>query len=473
MNRRMALVAGLGLGFGLAPAMGQPNATVPSEAVRYEGHRVVRMDVASPADVAAMEALGAEFLGCEAHAGPAEFRVPPEAMGRLNGSGRAFQVVVENLQAEVDAESARIRAGRAVRGDWFADYKDLQEVSDYVDALVALRPDLAQRISLGVSLEGREIFGLRVTGAGTGGPCRPELLVNSAQHAREWITPMTTMFLADALVRRYDTDPYIRDLVDRVAFLIVPVVNPDGYDYTWTTARFWRKNRRGDAAQVWGVDLNRNWGHQWGLNIGSSGNPFSETYRGTAPFSEPETQVMRDFVLAHPAIRSHNDVHSSGQLILFPWGYTKELTPDHATFEVIGDEMHDRILAVHGRDYRPGPTFTNIYPVSGGSKDWFYGERGVLSFSYEMRGPGFNPPPGNIIPAGEETLPATLYQAEWIADHSVFISDWNGDCSITVADFLAFLSDWSAGAPRADLNGDGAVNVADFLVFLDAYATGQ
>src|SRR5690606_14934327 len=136
---------------------------------------------------------------------------------------------------------------------------------------------------------------LRITGPGAASN-RPQSLWWGGQHAREWINIPVPIYHAEQLLTRYDTDPEIRALVDSVEFIFVPTMNPDGYEYTWTNNRLWRKNRRDHPnSSCFGVDLNRNWGFQWG-GAGASTNRCNDTYRGTAPFSEPETQVMRDFI---------------------------------------------------------------------------------------------------------------------------------------------------------------------------------
>jgi hypothetical protein len=266
-------------------------------------------------------------------------------------------------------------------------------------------------------------------------------------------------------------------LVDNVEFLIVPVVNPDGYVYTWTTDRFWRKNRRLNAGGSYGVDLNRNWGHQWGVSLphasAGSSTPTSSVYWGTGPFSEPETQRVRDYILSRPNIRAHNDIHSFGQMILHPWGYTSAHSPDHAIFTQMGTAMRQRIQAVHGRIYTPGTFYSVLYPASGVANDWIYADRKIYSFLYELRGGAFNPPPSDIRPAAEETLPATLFKAEWIMERFPFRADFNGDCLYNVEDFTAFLDAWYAGDPDTDFDRNGHFNVEDFTAFINAFAAGR
>ena len=285
-----------------------------------------------------------------------------------------------------------------------------------MDALAAQRPDLAEGFTVGTSIEGRPIKGLRISNdAAYPGRRKAGMVFGATQHAREWIAPMVTMYLAEALVTRYDTDPAIKGFVDRIEFLIVPVVNPDGYVYAWTTDRLWRKNRRDIAGSAcFGIDLNRNWGYQWGLPNGSSGDPCNDLYRGTAAFSEPETAAMRDFIVARPWVRYVHDMHSYGQWLLQPWGYTSAPPPRHETYEALGAAMAQLIHAVHGRTYVHGPTYTTLYPVSGSASDWAWGAEQAYSFVFELRGNGFILPPDQIIPNSEEILPAALHLADWI-----------------------------------------------------------
>ena len=205
-------------------------------------------------------------------------------------------------------------------------------------------------------------------------------------------------------------------LVDTTEFFLIPVFNVDGYIYSGTTDRFWRKNRRYNTQNgSFGVDLNRNWGAGWG-GPGASTSPAGETYRGTAPFSEPETQALRDFFLDHPGVRAQFDVHSFGQLILWPYGYTSSLSPDQAVYEEIGLAMQSLIGGVHGRSYNIGPVYSAIYPASGVSVDWTYSELDLLSYTFELRPNGgwlgaFDLPADQIISNNEEIVPAVLHAA--------------------------------------------------------------
>ena len=311
-----------------------------------------------------------------------------------------------------------LAAGSAEGEDWFADYKQFGDIETKLLAMANDRPDLVTLVDIGDSIEGRDIWALRISGSPSG---KPAVLLNGTQHAREWISPMVNMYVADRLVYGYDTDPQIRSRLDQAEVFIVPVVNPDGYVFSWTDERLWRKNRRYNANGSYGVDLNRNWDANWG-GAGSSGTPSSTTYRGTAPFSEPETTALRDFFIANPQIVSNIDYHSYGQYVLSPYGYTYELSADHELLMDIGTAMQSEIAAVHGEFYETGPAADTLYRFSGGSIDWAYDSQGVLAYTIELRPPGspyFELPSAEIIPTCEENLPAALY----LIDRSIAIPE--------------------------------------------------
>lgn len=248
------------------------------EPVDYTGHKVVRVDIQTRADLELLKTISPDIwnerLG--------DARIPPDRMDDLLNSGLSFTVLQENIQELIERQ--RIPVGR---GTWDA-YMEFDEIISFINDLETLRPDLCEVSSIGTSIEGRDIWMLHITGTGAG--CRPAVFYESLIHCREWITGPVVLYLADYLVNNYDTNPDVADLVDGLDIYLVPVVNPDGYVYTWTTNRMWRKNRRNNGDGSYGVDLNRNWGYEWGYDdYGSSPVPSSTTYRGTAPFRASAT----------------------------------------------------------------------------------------------------------------------------------------------------------------------------------------
>jgi carboxypeptidase T len=289
-------------------------------------------------------------------------------------------------------------------GDFFADYRDLAAITTELRALADLAPDRAAMFPIGGSVEGRPLWALRI---GRNAPDAPRMLIDGTQHAREWISTMVTTCVADRLVRGYDRDPAIRAFVDHTELWVVPVVNPDGYQYSWGTDRYWRKNRR----DRFGVDLNRNFGVAWG-GAGSSGSERSETYRGKYAFSEPESAALRDLV-RREHIGLHVDFHAYSQLVLYPWTYTRAPAKDRERFAALGDRVAAAILATHQQRYER-LSGAELYPAAGSLTDWMYGDAGAASITVELRPgrsggrTGFVLPPAQIRPTCDEGLAAVL-----------------------------------------------------------------
>jgi carboxypeptidase T len=459
------------VGLFAAAVAAQPAATGP--VVRHDGYRVVRVEIGSAGDVEFMMGLGADQWSHHIGAGvPADFMIAPWALGDLDESGLNYEVVIENVQSAVDAENARLRNGGAARG-WFDDFKQLDQINEYMDTLAAANPGICEVVDLGQSLEGRDIRGLRIANDAFGdAACKPSVLYNACQHAREWISPMVAMYTAEQFLAGYGSDQDLTDLIDRTEILIVPVVNPDGYLYSWTNNRYWRKNRRNNGGGSRGVDLNRNWGYEWGHNNGSSGDPDSQVYRGPAPFSEPEIRRLRDWSNSRPRLAAQVDLHSYGQYILWPWGYTSQPPPYNQAISSLGNELKQIVKSVHNRTYDQGQAYTLLYPVSGSALDWFLGGVDAVNYTFELRGNDFVLPPNQIIPNGQEVFPALVRFAEWALDTHHAPSDFNMDSQTDTLDVLAFLNAWAAGDPRADFNNDGAINTLDMLAFLNAWAAG-
>lgn len=380
---------------------------------RFDGHKYLVVDAPTEADLQRLLLLVDDVWSHHVAPGPVHVRVSPQQFERLAASGLEFQVLSDNIQPAVDRQYARTEGA-----GFFDEYHTHAEMLDQLDAYVTARPELVQLVDFGTTVEGRIITGVRLTAPGDATQ-RAGFLIHGGIHAREWISPATVMFIIDYLVNNYGADPVATRLVDDVEWFIIPVLNVDGYEYTWTDNRLWRKNRRNNGDGTFGVDLNRNWGYEWG-GEGSSGSTNSETYRGPAPFSEPETQAMRDFVLAQANVKGYIDFHNFSQLIMWPWAFSAEYCPDQDEFAYVGAEMEARLEAVYATDYESGPVYSTIYPAAGGSADWVYGAnltRRILAFGWELRDQGddgFLLPPEQIIPTGEETLQSVLFMGDWL-----------------------------------------------------------
>lgn len=334
---------------------------------------------------------------------PIDVVVDASALPRLSARGIEWQVLVPDIDADAEAERARLRAPQPAGADWFDEYKDYAQITEFIAALSKIAPERASLHGIGSSIDGRTIWALRIGGASAN---TTPMLINGTQHAREWIAAMTTTCIADRLVRDYDRDAKIRAFVDSTTLWIVPVVNPDGYQYSWSTNRYWRKNRRGGH----GVDLNRNWSVAFG-GPGSSNNKRSDIYRGEYAFSEPESAAVRDLAMRErPKLAI--DFHSFGQLVLYPWNYTSKPAADHDKLTAVGDHMASAIYAQHGQRYTL-MSGVDLYPAAGTAQDFMYGEIGALAYTIELRPRsggrnGFVLPAKEIRPTCDEGLAAIL-----------------------------------------------------------------
>ncbi|XP_020913424.2 carboxypeptidase B [Exaiptasia diaphana] len=360
----------------------------------------------------------------------ADIHVPAKYYGRLakylNNNGVEFVIQMFDVQHEVDMEE--INLGRS--GGFFSRYQRLNEIVDEMRRL-ASQPSQAQvnMRSVGNSYENRPQYYLEIKGRSS--YQKPVFFMNCGIHSREWITPASCMYIISQFVNKYGKDNSVTQVLDKMDFIIMPVLNVDGYEYTWKGSsrqyRFWRKTRKpsGNAGGGWwqpsrrcmGTDPNRNWGHKWGLP-GASSNPCSDTYRGSSAFSEIETRNVADFMKRlGQRLKGYMDIHAYSQLWMIPWGYTKTPTKDHRELMRVSKAGVDAIRnSGYGTQYRYGSSSVIIYANSGGSKDYTYGELGVkYSFALELRDTGrygFLLPPQQIIPTCIETFNGIIAMAQ-------------------------------------------------------------
>jgi hypothetical protein len=415
INVRSLTLAAASLSASVALAQPQPE----DPARPFLNHELHRVFFTTPDQLAAVEKFAVTIWNCHIGVGPLDIQLRPGDAARLDALGLRHQLIHANVQSLVDAEQNEIAAARLqADASWFAAYKTLTEINARLDQLAADNPTLASTFVAGQSLENRPIRGLRLSAPDLPDnprAQRPILFFNGAQHAREWVAPMTVMFIADRMLETYATDAHVRALLDHVEIVLIPVVNVDGYEFTWTAGnRFWRKNRRPNAGGSFGVDTNRNFPFLWG-GIGASTAANNETFRGAAPGSEPETQVMMSFFTANPRIFAHIDFHSYQQLILSPNGYTPLPCPDHAQFTQWNMTIKAAVEGVHNFVYDAGPGYTTVYPTTGTISDYGYGAAKCNSWGVELRDNGQNGfalPADQILPNAQEWYAGVLALAD-------------------------------------------------------------
>jgi len=335
----------------------------------------------------------------------------PNDLVNLNTNNIPYEIKSQDFYT-LDKDAVSIQSG--VNGE-FHSYAELeQELMDLEESY----PDLATVIDIGDSLELRNIYALKISDNVWAEEQEASVIFLGCHHAREWISVEIPLLLGKYLVESYDSNLEVRNLVNNCEIWIVPLVNPDGLEYSIHFYRYWRKNLRDNGDGTFGVDLNRNYGYKWGHdNLGSSSDPFSEIYRGSAPFSEPETQAIRD-LFTQKTFQALVSYHSYSQVILYPWGYTEAPSDKDALLSEIAKKMAALMEPENGRYYEPERAGASFYLTNGDTTDWSFGVYWIPSFTVELppnsrlTGEFFNPE-SDIQSIFNENLPAMLYLIDW------------------------------------------------------------
>ncbi|NXC54940.1 CBPA1 Carboxypeptidase, partial [Aleadryas rufinucha] len=277
------------------------------------------------------------------------------------------------------------------------------QIYDWMDTLVEDHPNLVSKIQIGQSYEKRPLYVLKFS---TGGSNRPAIWVDTGIHPREWITQATGVWTANKIAEEYGQDPSVTAILDSMDIFLEIVTNPDGFAFTHSSNRLWRKTRSINAgSRCVGVDPNRNWDAGFG-EAGASSNPCAETYHGPYANSEPEVKSIVDFVKSHGNIKAFISIHSYSQLLLYPYGYTTTPVPDQQELHELSTKAVAALSSLYGTNYKYGSIITTIYRASGGTIDWTYNQGIKYSFTFELRDTGrygFLLPARQIVPTAEET----------------------------------------------------------------------
>jgi hypothetical protein len=293
----------------------------------------------------------------------------------------------------------------AMMGDLATNYPDLCELHD-----------LSTETGVGPTVDGRYVWGLKISdNVATDEPDEADVMINGLHHAREITTHEVVYRFAEYLLENYGLDDKVTEIVDGREVWIVPMVNPDGYQYVRDYYDMWRKNRRDNGDGTYGVDVNRNYTYMWGYDDwGSSPWTDDETYRGPSAGSEQETQTMMHFyadrsAAGNPVVDAIN-FHTYSQLVLYPWGYIDAVSEHNYIYA----PMAELFAGYNG--YTAEPSYV-LYITNGDAVDWSYGSHlpdgdGLLteplfSFTIEM-GTQFQPPYSEVQVQFEKNLGAML-----------------------------------------------------------------
>lgn len=342
--------------------------------------------------------------------------VPPEDQpvfkSALEKYGMQFNELIHNVESTHNEYTSTATRHASIPGHLsiLNSYLRHADINAYLDELATKHSSKVSVREVGKSHEGRPLKTITINAK----PNNKVIFLDAGIHAREWIAPATALYVIDQLVK-HSAD----DALASITWVILPVVNPDGYEFSHEADRFWRKTRRptGNCA---GTDANRNFAVHWG-EIGASASPCSETYRGEAPFSEPETKIVRDELLKLKGqCKFYLTLHSYGNYLLYPWGWTEELPETWQDLDEVSQAGAAAIKSATGTRYTVGSSTNVLYAAAGGSDDWAFAEAEVpISITMELPGGGsggFNPPASSIEKIVKESWVGIKAMAEKVAE---------------------------------------------------------
>ncbi len=312
-------------------------------------------------------------------------------------------------------------------GKGYSGYSNYSELMTRLNALATNYPSICTLTDLGLGRQGtHHVWMLKISDdVANDDASEPDAMLTGVHHAREPMSLEIPIYFAEQLCAEYGTDPDITELVNNLEFYIIPLVNPEGYNYDdiESDRNYWRKNGYDwpnpnyptdwGGGEGTGIDPNRQYTYMWGYdNYGSSPNWWSQAYRGEAPATEPENQYIialceaKDFVAAL-------HYHQYGYILYRPFGYNGSAPPsnDLAIFNEIANGYRDVIDDVSGIwfDYEPGGTNGNAY-------DYMYGEHGAFSFVVETCD-SFYPDDSEIGPACNRHYEALKWWSQYLIDN--------------------------------------------------------
>uniref|UniRef100_A0A3P8THP8 Carboxypeptidase B n=1 Tax=Amphiprion percula TaxID=161767 RepID=A0A3P8THP8_AMPPE len=331
----------------------------------------------------------------------------------LQQSEMEHEVLIEDVQRAVDGQAD---TGPSPRAHSYTKYNTWSVIESWIDSIASSNANLVSKQSIGNTYEGRTMTILKLGKKSSSS--KPAIFLDCGIHAREWISPAFCQWFVNEALTTYGSDAQMTSLLDQMDVFVLPVFNVDGYHYTHTNNRMWRKTRsRKSGSSCIGADPNRNFDAGW-CTLGASSNPCSDTYCGATPESEIEVKNVANFIRKNKSIiKAYLTIHSYSQLLLFPYSYTYDLAATHNELMSIAEGASSALRSLYGTRYTSGPGATTIYPAAGGSDDWAYDLGVKYSFTFELRDTGrygFLLPESQIKPTCEETMLAVKYIAAYV-----------------------------------------------------------
>uniref|UniRef100_A0A914VHM2 Zinc carboxypeptidase A 1 n=1 Tax=Plectus sambesii TaxID=2011161 RepID=A0A914VHM2_9BILA len=232
----------------------------------------------------------------------------------------------------------------------FEEYGSYTQMTDWMKKIQIHYPSFTKVFQIGKTHEGRYIEGIKI-GNSINDTKKRAVWIDGGIHAREWAAMHTALYFINELVSNYGSDPTISKYVDSINFYIVPCLNPDGYEFSFSATD-----------------------NPMQYETGSNSNPCSYNYQGRKPFSEPESSALRDMLLS-PELKGKTDayitMHTYAQFWMYPWGNRPDsYTEDFAELKTVAEEAAEALKSSYGTKYKTGTGADLLYSASGASGDW-------------------------------------------------------------------------------------------------------
>ncbi|KAK0045964.1 zinc carboxypeptidase A 1, partial [Biomphalaria pfeifferi] len=391
------------------------------EKVRFEGYQLLSVYSRGYDDIQYLREISESFVDLDYWREPrtnqnATVLVPPTLVdmftSKLASQGITFATLETDIQRLVDAgnertpdevvEKRRQESGRVMD---HSNYHTYNRITQYLGQLRDRYPSIVQLANLNyVTHEGRIVNLVKLTGSSSVNK-KPSVIIEAGIHAREWVSPASVLWVIETLAKNYQAnDATARQMLDKFDWYIVPVTNPDGYDYSHTTNRMWRKNKRYISSRCSGIDVNRNFDIVWGTT-GISRTCTSDIFCGDGPFSEPESANLRDlFNELYDSVKVYLSVHAYSQYLLVPWCYTEYVSrpPNAGELDRVTLQMVQALSNKHGLQHQHGTAWQLLnYAASGSSIDWALARKpNIYAAAYELR-PSASSSTGFLLPASQ------------------------------------------------------------------------
>ncbi|XP_034033854.1 carboxypeptidase B2 [Thalassophryne amazonica] len=317
-----------------------------------------------------------------------------------------YEVLLANTKELIELQMRNESTDPRSSSNYYEKYHSLEDIYYWINRTTQEHPSMVKVLLIGSSYEKRPLYALKLSVGET--PNKKAMWIDCGIHAREWISPAFCLWIVQYSLSFYRKNYDITQILDNMDIYVLPVMNPDGYKYTWTTDRMWRKNRSlSKGSTCIGVDLNRNFDANW-CTEGASHEPCDEIYCGAFPESEPESQAVADFLRSHKdSVQLYLTIHSYSQMLLFPYSCTIEEADNHNELLEMAKEAALKIRRYYRNTYKYGAGAKTIYLAPGASDDWAYKLGMNYSFTFELQDRGhygFLLPPSHIARACKEAL---------------------------------------------------------------------